>query len=114
MRALNLAAAVGLALVSALNGSGRAAPAPAEDPVLWQKLEAADKDNDGRLVPREFDGVGGSALWSADGLTYDRADPRPDDGTHPALVGRQKVAAQLLAFLKSDSTARIWFLAGSK
>ena len=34
-----------------------------------------------------------------------------DDGTHPSATGRQKVADMLLAFFKSDSTAREWFLA---
>ena len=31
------------------------------------------------------------------------------DGTHPSPSGRQKVAGQLLRFLKTDPTARIWF-----
>ncbi len=31
------------------------------------------------------------------------------DGTHPSPSGRQKVAGQLLHFLKTDPTAKIWF-----
>jgi hypothetical protein len=62
---MSLAAAVTVALVCAFGGSSDAAPTAADDPVLWQQLQAADRDNDGRLVPREFDGVGGSALWAA-------------------------------------------------
>ena len=33
------------------------------------------------------------------------------DGTHPSVAGRQKVAAQLLKFFKTDPTARPWFVA---
>ncbi|MGD0500063.1 MAG: hypothetical protein ABSC23_16695 [Bryobacteraceae bacterium] len=58
----------------------------------------------------------GPYLW-ADGLT-----PRIDgltwacselqaDGTHPSPAGQQKVAAMLLDFFHSDSTARVWYLA---
>ncbi|MEX0712546.1 MAG: hypothetical protein WD278_09365 [Pirellulales bacterium] len=32
------------------------------------------------------------------------------DGIHPSQSGRQKVAEQLLSFLKADSTARTWFV----
>jgi hypothetical protein len=58
----------------------------------------------------------GPYLWAdgqkarSDGLTYDPTDLRPDDGTHPALPGRQKVARLLLDFVKNDATARIWFV----
>ena len=58
----------------------------------------------------------GPYLW-ADGLT-----PRRDgltwscsefqsDGTHPATSGRQKVAMRLLDFVRTDPTAREWYLA---
>ena len=56
----------------------------------------------------------GPYLWSdgvkgrSDGLIYTRED-LAEDGTHPAMSGREKVAAQLLSFLKSDPTARLWF-----
>jgi hypothetical protein len=59
----------------------------------------------------------GPYLWAdgmtprSDGLTYRCSDFNPSDGTHPAAGGaREKVAQMLLQFLKSDSTARIWFL----
>jgi hypothetical protein len=58
----------------------------------------------------------GPYLWAdgqkprSDGLTYDPTDLRPDDGTHPGLPGRRKVARLLLEFFKNDSTARVWFL----
>ncbi len=58
----------------------------------------------------------GPYLWADgtrerdDGLTWACADLQPSDGTHPADSGRQKVAGLLLDFLKSDSTARPWFV----
>jgi hypothetical protein len=59
----------------------------------------------------------GPYLWAdgmtprGDGLTYRCSDFSPSDGTHPAAGGaREKVARILLEFLKSDSTARMWFL----
>ena len=58
----------------------------------------------------------GPYLWAdgetprkADGLIYKREDVRDDDGTHPSDTGRQKVADQLLKFLKRDATAKLWF-----
>ncbi len=44
-----------------------------------------------------------------DGLSYVRADYTDQDGTHPTPSGREKVAAHLLQFLKTDSTAAPWF-----
>lgn len=59
----------------------------------------------------------GPYLWAdgltprSDGLTYACSD-LADDGTHPAAGGaRSKVARLLLDFFKSDSTARLFFLA---
>ncbi len=60
----------------------------------------------------------GPYLWAngpqsrhADGLSWQREDFR-EDGTHPsATIGREKVAQQLLTFLKADLTAQQWFLA---
>jgi hypothetical protein len=58
----------------------------------------------------------GPYLWGdgltprADGLVW-RCEDFTDDGTHPSLSGRQKVASLLLGFFKSDATARSWFLA---
>ncbi|MBX6313478.1 MAG: hypothetical protein IRY99_11265, partial [Isosphaeraceae bacterium] len=60
----------------------------------------------------------GPYLWAdgvkprADGLSYIRSD-FAGDGTHPAPNGaREKVARLLLDFLKTDPTARPWFLKG--
>jgi hypothetical protein len=57
----------------------------------------------------------GPYLWAdglmarSDGLTWQCSD-LSDDGTHPSTAGRQKVATMLLNFLKTDETARAWFL----
>jgi len=63
----------------------------------------------------------GPYLWAdglkarSDGLTYACSDLNPADGTHPAAGGaREKVARLLLDFLKSDSTAKPWFLREEK
>jgi hypothetical protein len=54
-------------------------------------------------------------LWAdglvprSDGLTWECADLQTD-GTHPAASGRQKVAAMLLSFFKSDPIASRWFI----
>jgi hypothetical protein len=71
----------------------------------------------------DFDGAGAAAPWLAWGpyLWADGTTPRSDgltwscsdlaaDGTHPSATGRRKVADLLLNFLKTDSTAREWFL----
>lgn len=62
----------------------------------------------------------GPYLWAdgetprkADGLIYKREDLRDSDGTHPTDTGRQKVADLLLKFLKSDATAKVWFVRNS-
>lgn len=59
----------------------------------------------------------GPYLWAdgiqsrhSDGLTWQPEDVGPD-GTHPSPSGRQKVAEQLLKFLKTDPNTRTWFLA---
>ncbi|MCI0489845.1 MAG: hypothetical protein L0229_24910 [Blastocatellia bacterium] len=58
----------------------------------------------------------GPYLWAdgltprSDGLTWSCSDFN-NDGTHPATPARQKVADMLLDFFKTDSTARLWFLA---
>ena len=57
----------------------------------------------------------GPYLW-ADGMKsrkdgqviWKREDLGPD-GTHPSMLGREKVARLLMAFLKSDPTAKPWF-----
>ncbi len=48
-------------------------------------------------------------LPRSDGLTWDCREFQ-DDGTHPARRGREKVAAMLLDFFRSDSTTAPWFL----
>jgi hypothetical protein len=56
----------------------------------------------------------GPYLWAdglkarADGLVWKREDLGPD-GTHPSMLGREKVARMLLDFLKTDPTAKPWF-----
>jgi hypothetical protein len=57
----------------------------------------------------------GPYLWAdglkprSDGLTWQCSD-FAEDGTHPATSGRAKVANMLLNFLKTEETARVWFL----
>jgi hypothetical protein len=62
----------------------------------------------------------GPYLWAdgetprqADGLIYTREDLSSGDGTHPADSARAKVAHLLLNFLKTDSTAKSWFVGKS-
>ena len=58
----------------------------------------------------------GPYLWTDglrgrnDGLVWACEDVE-DDGTHPSKTGAQKVANLLLAFFKTDPTARRWFVA---
>jgi hypothetical protein len=58
----------------------------------------------------------GPYLWAdgttqrADGLTWQCADTRTSDGTHPTASGCLKVATLLLNFFKSDPTSTPWFL----
>ncbi len=57
----------------------------------------------------------GPYLWAdgvktrGDGLTWLRED-LGEDGTHPSISGREKVAKLLLDFLKNDPASRPWFL----
>lgn len=44
------------------------------------------------------------------GLSYKREDLRENHGTHPTDSARQKVAELLLRFLKTDPTAKSWFV----
>ncbi|WP_420641251.1 hypothetical protein [Candidatus Leptofilum sp.] len=56
----------------------------------------------------------GPYLWAdgltprSDGLTW-ACNEFADDGTHPGTPARDKVAAMLLDFLKTDETVRAWF-----
>lgn len=58
----------------------------------------------------------GPYLWTdglrgrSDGLVW-ACDDVDEDGTHPSKAGVQKVVNLLLAFFKTDPTARRWFLA---
>ena len=61
----------------------------------------------------------GPYLW-ADGLksreggvVWKREDLGPD-GTHPSILGREKVARLLMDFLKKDPTSRPWFVKHKK
>jgi hypothetical protein len=69
------------------DGPSRSAPWLAWGPYLWA---------DG-LTPR------------SDGLTWSCSDFQ-NDGTHPSTSGREKVANALLTFVKTDPTAREWYL----
>lgn len=57
----------------------------------------------------------GPYLWAngttknADGLFYEQTD-FGNDGTHPSPAGQKKVADRLLAFFKTDSTTKTWFV----
>jgi hypothetical protein len=57
----------------------------------------------------------GPYLWTdgtkgreQDKLVWNKEDTA-NDGTHPSATGQRKVAEQLLAFFKSDPTAKSWF-----
>jgi hypothetical protein len=45
----------------------------------------------------------------ADGLVWQRSD-FTNDGVHPTLKGREKVADQLLRFFKDDAGTKMWFV----
>lgn len=57
----------------------------------------------------------GPYLWAdgttarSDGMTWTCSE-LSEDGTHPSTAGRQKVAQALLTFVKTDPTAREWFV----
>ena len=57
----------------------------------------------------------GPYLWGdgekprTDGLTWSCTDLR-EDGTHPSETGHTKVAERLLRFLKTNATAKPWFV----
>ena len=58
----------------------------------------------------------GPYLWAdgvrprSDGLIWACSELSASDGTHPSASGQQKVAAMLLDFMRTDATAREWFL----
>lgn len=57
----------------------------------------------------------GPYLWAdglnprSDGLTWERSELSPTDGTHPGETGRKKVARIILDFFKTNDLARSWF-----
>ncbi len=57
----------------------------------------------------------GPYLWAdgldprSDGLIWECADFSSNDGTHPSISGRNKVADMLLAFVHADATAKPWY-----
>jgi hypothetical protein len=59
----------------------------------------------------------GPYLWAdgltprSDGLTWACSELSSSDGTHPSAAGQRKVADLLLNFFRTDSTARLWYLA---
>jgi hypothetical protein len=58
----------------------------------------------------------GPYLWAdgarprSDGLTWSCSDFASSDLTHPGPSGREKVAALLLDFVRTDASAREWFI----
>jgi hypothetical protein len=93
--------------------------------VKWAVQAQVEQMRSGTIDPRagDLNYLSGAAPWIAwgsylwtngaagrsDGLKWSTSDVQ-SDGTHPSQSGQQKVGALLLAFLKSDSTARPWFL----
>jgi lysophospholipase L1-like esterase len=45
-----------------------------------------------------------------DGLVVWKREDLGPDGTHPSMLGREKVARLLMTFLKTDLTSRSWFV----
>jgi hypothetical protein len=60
--------------------------------------------------------VWGPYLWAdglkgrTDGLVVWKREDLGPDGTHPSMLGREKVARLLMDFLKMDLTSRPWFV----
>jgi hypothetical protein len=58
----------------------------------------------------------GPYLWAngsiprSDGFSFDKSDFGSADGTHESPAGQRKVGDALLAFFKTDSTTKGWFL----
>ena len=46
----------------------------------------------------------------SDGLQWLKEDLQNNDHTHPGPKGREKISAMLLDFVKTDPTARVWFV----
>ena len=60
--------------------------------------------------------IWGPYLWAdglkgrKDGLVVWKREDLGPDGTHPSMLGREKVARLLMDFLKTDATSRPWFV----
>jgi len=74
----------------------------------------------GRGVVRSPVLLWGPYLWAdgvtprkSDGLVWERNDMGAD-GVHPTESGRQKVAAMLLNFFKTDANAKTWFVSAQR
>ena len=58
----------------------------------------------------------GPYLWAngstkrTDGFSYEAGDFSAGDGTHQSPAGQEKTGRLLLQFLKTDATARPWFV----
>ena len=93
--------------------------------VRWIIQKQIEGDKKLNYDPAKGDVVAPVLLWGpylwADGERPRKADKlvwmRKDlagDGTHPSTSGRAKVAKMLLAFFKTDPTAKGWFLKASQ
>jgi hypothetical protein len=113
-----------LAYLSSRIYAGYATTTLNPEPYAYQSgfsVKWAIEDQLAGMLP--FGGPGGRSPWIAWGpyLWADGLNPRgdglswacsdfADDGTHPSTSGRQKVAQQLLDFLRTDVTAREWYV----
>lgn len=88
--------------------------------VRWLIEKQASGDRELNADPRAGEVRAPALMWGpymwADGLTT-RGDGLEwhcsdfeDDGTRPSATGRQKVANMLMAFFKTDETAKPWFM----
>ncbi len=82
----------------------------------WEGKASRNADPDKPKTVEEPLLLWGPYLWAdgvkgrrSDNLVWTRAD-LAGDGTHPSPSGQRKVAEQLLTFLKTDPTAKGWFL----
>ena len=76
-------------------------------PYLW--IDGLGPDGVVGGVPGRGDGYEWTCIEADDTLS----DVKPYDYTHPAGGGVTKVGDMLLAFFKTDLTARPWFMAGA-
>jgi len=78
--------------------------------IVWVKQADAGLTSQAPWVAR------GPCLWAdgigprSAGLTWACSDLSGTNGAHPSASGQKKVAALLLDFIRTDPTAREWFL----